>query len=46
MVGPPLNQAFNRKILRFSKPRDVNAALVVATVVTIIKDSRIPYTAS
>lgn len=47
MVGrPPLHQAFNSKILRFPKPRNVNAALEVANVVTIVEDGRIACTLS
>jgi hypothetical protein len=37
----PLDQTFNCKIFCFSEPRDINAALVGASVISIIEDGRI-----
>ncbi len=41
IIGPPLHQAFNCKVLCFPEPRNVNAALVGADVFPIVENGRV-----
>jgi ATP-dependent protease Clp ATPase subunit len=41
IISSSLDKALDRKVFGFPEPRDVNAALVVAAVIAVVKDGRI-----